>query len=66
VKKVPKPLEITVGKTYKNFRGYWRTVLAVLEGAGEENISVVYEDGTGPPRTCKIDTFRQWVKKNYY
>jgi len=61
-----KPLEIIVGKTYKNFRGHWRTVLAILEGEGEGNVNVKYEDGTGLPRICKIDTFRQWIKKNYY
>ena len=58
------PIEIIVGKTYKNFKGNWRTVLAVLEESTATK--VVYEDGTGLPRTCDIGTFRQWVKKNYY
>ncbi|WP_129596075.1 hypothetical protein [Anaerophilus nitritogenes] len=59
-----KPIEIIVGKTYINFKGYWRTVLAVMETA--EGVKVKYEDGTGNPRTCLIDSFRQWIKKNYY
>ena len=29
--KYRKPLEIVVGKTYKNFRGHWRTVIDVVE-----------------------------------
>lgn len=63
MRKIP-PIEIVVGKTYKNFTGNWRTVLAVMETA--TGATVTYEDGTGMPRTCKIETFRQWVKKNYY
>ncbi len=54
------PLEIKVGRTYKNFRGYYRMVLSINEK------EVTYEDGTGPPRTCKLYSLRQWVKKNYY
>lgn len=58
------PIEIIVGKTYKNFRGHWRTVLAIQEESIKTK--VVYEDGTGLPRECEIDSFRQWIKKNYY
>lgn len=63
MKKV-QPIEIVVGKTYKNFKGHWRTVLAIMEVTTGTDIT--YEDGTGTPRTCKIEAFRQWVKKNYY
>ena len=62
--KKTKPIEIIVGKMYKNFAGNWRTVLAIMEETNGTNIT--YEDGTGLPRNCKIDSFRQWVKKNYY
>lgn len=58
------PIEIIKGNTYKNFKGHWRTVLAIMEETNGTNIT--YEDGTGIPRTCKIDSFRQWIKKNYY
>jgi hypothetical protein len=58
------PLEIIVGKTYKNFKGHWRKVISVDERSTE--VSVTYEDGTGTSRTCKIGSFRQWVKKQYY
>ena len=58
------PIEIIVGKTYKNFKGHWRTVSAVMEESDGTNIT--YADGTGKPRNCKINAFRQWIKKNYY
>lgn len=57
-------IEIFVGKTYKNFKGHWRKVLAIMEEA--KGVNVTYDDGTGAPRTCKIGSFRQWIKKNYY
>ena len=63
MKKV-QPIEIIVGKTYKNFKGHWRTVLAIMDETNGTDIT--YEDGTGLPRACKIDSFRQWIKKNYY
>ena len=62
--KKAKPIEIVVGKTYKNFKGHWRTVIAIMEET--EGVKIVYEDGTGGPRTCLIGSFRQWIKKNYY
>ncbi len=62
--KKTQPIEIIIGKTYKNFKGHWRTVLAIMEDTNGTKIT--YEDGTGKPRTCRIDTFRQWIKKNYY
>lgn len=58
--KKSKPIEIVKGKTYKNFKEYFRTVICVTENM------VTYVDGTGLPRTCEIDSFRQWIKKNYY
>ncbi|MEY8001572.1 hypothetical protein AB8U03_15490 [Clostridium sp. Mt-5] len=58
------PIKIVAGKTYKNFADNWRTVLTVTESS--TGVKVMYEDGTGLPRTCEIDTFRQWIKKNYY
>ena len=58
------PIEVTIGKTYKNFKGYWRTVLAVLETS--DGVKVKYTDDTNTERLVKIDSFRQWIKKNYY
>lgn len=59
-----KPIEIIKGKTYKNFKGYWREVLAILETS--EGVKVRYIDDTNTIRIVKIDSFRQWIKKNYY
>lgn len=64
IMKEKRPIEIIVGKTYENFKGNWRKVLAILEESTETK--VIYVDGTGNPRTCEIGSFRQWVKKNYY
>ena len=64
MRKETKPLEIIEGKTYKNFKGYWRTVLTILETS--EGVKVRYIDDTNTTRIVKIDSFRQWVKKNYY
>lgn len=58
------PIEIVKGKTYKNFKGYWRTVLDICETA--QGTTVHYIDDTNTKRIVKIDTFRQWIKKNYY
>ena len=59
-----KPLDIVKGKMYKNFKGYFRTVLDVFETS--DGTKVRYIDDTNTERTVKIDYFRQWVKKNYY
>ena len=59
-----KPMEITKGKVYKNFKGYFREVLDVFEAS--DGTKVRYIDDTNTERTVKIDSFRQWVKKNYY
>lgn len=58
------PLEIEKGKTYKNFKGYYRLVLAVMETS--DGIKIKYIDDTNTTRTVKLDSFRQWIKKNYY
>lgn len=63
VKKV-KPIEVIKGKTYKNFKGHYRTVKDIFETA--QGVNVLYIDDTNTERIVKIDTFRQWVKKNYY
>lgn len=62
--KYRKPLEIVVGKTYKNFRGHWRTVIDVVETT--DGVKVNYIDDTNTVKFIKIDSFRQWIKKNYY
>lgn len=59
-----KPIAIVIGKTYKNFKGHWRTVLGIIEAA--DGLKVKYIDDTNTERIVKIDSFRQWVKKNYY
>lgn len=58
------PLKIVKGKTYKNFKGYFRTVLDIYETAQGTNVH--YIDDTNTERIVKVDTFRQWVKKKYY
>lgn len=58
------PIEVVKGKTYKNFKGYWRTVKDIFETA--QGIKVRYVDDTNTEKIIGIDTFRQWVKKNYY
>lgn len=58
------PIKVVKGKTYKNFKGYWRTVKNVFETA--QGIKVLYVDDTNTKRIVKIDSFRQWIKKNYY
>ena len=58
------PLEIKKGKTYKNFKGHYRLVLEVLETS--DGLKIRYIDDTNTTRTVKLDSFRQWVKKNYY
>ena len=63
-KKNKSTLQIEEGKRYKNFDGYYRDVLAILETS--EGTKVHYIDDTNTKRTVKIDSFRQWVKKNYY
>ena len=64
VEYIIKPLDIVKGGVYKNFKGYSRTVLDVLETS--DGTKVRYIDDTNTERTVKIDSFRQWVKKNYY
>lgn len=58
-------MNIEIGKTYKNFAGNWRKVINIWEEYTKGYL-VKYEDGTGLPRTCKIVTFEQWIKKTYY
>lgn len=62
--KKTKPIEVVKGKTYKNFKGYFRTVIDIFETA--QGVTVQYVDDTNTERIVKIDTFRQWIKKNYY
>ncbi len=58
-----KPLEIIIGKSYKNFKGYERVVLNIFQH--ENTTKVTYNVFTGNPSTCNIDSFRQWIKKQY-
>lgn len=46
-----KIIEIIKGKTYKNFAGNYRTLLAINEEAGITKIQ--YQDGTSLPRICE-------------
>ena len=55
---------IEIGKTYKNFKGNWREVIALEEEFGKSVVK--YNDGTGDFRRCTLDSFRQWLRKQYY
>ncbi len=59
------PINLDVGETYKNFKGHYRTILSMYH-ENTKGMMVKYEDGTGLPRICKEDSFRQWIKKCYY
>ena len=59
-------MEIKAGETYKNFAGNFREVKIITEGNSKLEKKVIYYDGTGKDRTCTLETFEQWIKKNYY
>jgi len=57
--------ELKVNETYKNFAGNLRTILDRWNDNAKGDL-VKYYDGTGLPRTCKEETFRVWINKQYH